>query len=433
MSIIRPFCALRPAHHVQAVAAVPYDVVNTEEARQLVQGHPFSFLNVSRPEIHAPDVLLKGAFPSSSEIYQFGLSHFNRLIEECPLIRDRTPSLYIYRLRMKFPDTGMHEQTGIAGCFSINEYDGEYDREHSGEHQSRSPHQIKKHERTRPDKEDDRTQHIMTLSAQTGPVFLTYPNVAAIQEALIQVQKRAPLYDFIASDGVEHTVWLAPQPEVFVHLFAQQVRTLYIADGHHRAAAASRARALHRDKNPMHRGDEEYNFMLGVAFSDQVVKILPYHRVIKTWSALNGRAFLQRLHEIYEVNPTTEPIPPRNQFGMFMKMPESAEPKWFRLKPKTDFMPRELDASFLQRTLLEPLLDIQDPRTDKRIDFVGGIRGTGEHEKMILKQKAVLAFTLAATRITDLIETADRNEIMPPKSTWFEPKLRDGILCHCIG
>ena len=406
MPLIRPFRALRPDfRRAPDVSAVPYDVVNQEEAHHLAQNNPWSFLHVSRPEIDLP-----AETPIySNAVYQKAATAFESLIQECPFIEETQPALYLYRLRM-----GSHEQTGIVGTFSIDDYVGG---------------KIKKHERTRPDKEDDRTRHILELKAQTGPVFLTYRSIPEMNLEVKKVKDSAPLYDFTSPDHISHTLWLIPHPESLIQLFEQKVSALYIADGHHRAAAASRVRTELARQNPTHRGDEPYNFMLAVAFPDDQLQIFPYHRLIKELSPLSATHFLEKVRGIFEVTQEHQAPPQliRGEFGMFL------ERQWYRLKAPGDLKKEfELDATLLQEVLLGPILGIQDPRTDQRIEFVGGIRGTIELENKVNSGVAAVAFALYPTSLSDVMQVSDRGEIMPPKSTWFEPKLRDGLFCYSL-
>lgn len=407
MSRIRPFRALRPpVARAAEVSAVPYDVVNSEEAAALAQGNPWSFLHVSRPEIDLPP----GTDLHADEVYAKARENFDRLIRECPLERDGEPSLYLYRLRM-----GEHEQTGLVACCSIDEYDTD---------------RIKKHERTRRDKEDDRTRHLVTLGAQTGLVFLTYRDVAAVDALVDAVTAGTPLYDFVAPDGIAHTMWRVPEPQRFVEAF-EAVPDLYVADGHHRSASASRARAQMRDANPNHTGDEDYNSVLAVVFPAGQLRILPYNRVVKDLNGQSPEAFLAAVRERFDVVEGASAEPARGSFAMYLGG------RWYGLTPPAGSVDRtdpiaSLDVSVLQDRLLAPVLAVEDPRTDSRIDFVGGIRGTAELVRLVDSGKAAVAFSLHPTTLDDLMRIADAGEIMPPKSTWFEPKLRDGLVCHTI-
>lgn len=410
MALIKPFRALRPQpERAAAVAAVPYDVVNTAEARALAAGNPYSFLRVSRPEIELPadtDIY-------SDAVYEQASVAFDRLINEAPLVIEDEPRLYLYRLTM-----GEHAQTGlVAGC-SVDEYDNNL---------------ILKHEFTRQDKEDDRTRHILTLRAQTGPVFLTYRKSANVDSLAAQVMQAAPFFDFTAADGVQHTIWRVPVELIpsFTDAFAA-VPQLYIADGHHRAKSASRARETLRAGNPHHTGSEEYNFFQCVLFPDDQVRILPYNRVVKDLNGHTPETLLALLRDSFEITPDAAPAPAeRGAFAMYLAG------RWYGLKLNSEttkpLTPVDrLDVSILQNKLLAPVLGIQDQRTDKRIDFVGGIRGTAELERLVNEGYAAAAFSLYATTLDDLMAVSDVGEIMPPKSTWFEPKLRDGLLSHLI-
>ncbi|MCC6744168.1 MAG: DUF1015 domain-containing protein [Acidobacteria bacterium] len=407
MARIRAFRALRPpVERAADVSAVPYDVVNSEEAAALARGNRWSFLHVSRPEIDLP----AGTDLYSDAVYAKARENFDSLVAGCPLERDPEPSLYLYRLRM-----GDHEQTGLVACCSVDEYDED---------------RIKKHERTRRDKEDDRTRHLVTLGAQTGLVFLTYRGQAAIDGLVAEVTATTPLYDFLAPDGIAHTLWRIPEPDRFVEAFSN-VPDLYVADGHHRSASASRARAQLRDANPGHTGEEDYNFVLAVVFPAGQLRILPYNRVVKDLNGHTKDEFLAALGERFEVAPGASPDPARGSFSMYL------DGSWFGLTPPDGSVDRSdpiasLDVSVLQDRVLSPLLGVEDPRTDKRIDFVGGIRGTAELVRLVDSGKAAVAFSLHPTTLDDLMRIADAGEIMPPKSTWFEPKLRDGLVCHTI-
>ncbi|HKP35782.1 MAG TPA: DUF1015 family protein [Pyrinomonadaceae bacterium] len=408
MATIRPFSALRPhAERAPQVAAVPYDVVNTEEARALASGNPWSFLHVSRPEIDLPD----GTPIYDDEVYAKAQTNFEKLRDECPLENTDEPSLYLYRLIM-----GNHEQIGVVACCSVDEYDKDI---------------IRKHERTRRDKEDDRTRHILVLRAQTGPVFLTYRGQPDIDALVADARKDKPLYDFVANDDIRHTIWRVPDAQPLVQAFAK-VPYLYIADGHHRAASASRARGELKEHGFAFIGNEEYNFFQCVLFPDSQLKILPYNRIVRDLNGLSREDFLNRVRENFVLTDNASPSPkaPGN-WSMYL------DGKWLGLTLRDDAtkpsgVVESLDVSVLQDRLLDPILGIKDVRTDKRIDFVGGIRGTQELESLVHSGKAAVAFSLYPTTIDDLLRVSDANQIMPPKSTWFEPKLRDGLLSHEI-
>ncbi len=408
MAIIRPFRALRPpVNHASEVASVPYDVVNTEEARALAAGNPFSFLHVSRPEIDLPD----GTDIYSDTVYRKAASNFEDLIQRCPFQVEDVPGLYLYRVIM-----GEHEQIGLAACCSIDEYDNDL---------------IRKHERTRRDKEDDRTRHMLVLKAQTGPVFLTYRARREIDAMVMETMVGPALYDFTATDDIRHTIWHVPDAVRYVNAF-RSVPLLYIADGHHRAASASRARAELKQQSYGHTGDEEYNFFLAVIFPDEQLRILPYNRVVRDLNGMTKDEFLNRVKEKFEVTEHGDPQPAnRGNWSMYL------DGTWYSLKlaadaPQPVGTVASLDVSVLQERLLDPILGIKDVRTDKRIDFVGGLRGTLELERLVNEGKAAVAFSLFPTTIEELLLVSDAGKIMPPKSTWFEPKLRDGLLIHTI-
>jgi uncharacterized protein (DUF1015 family) len=410
VAIIKPFRALRPRPERAAeVAAVPYDVVNTEEARALAGDNPLSFLRVSRPEIELPE----GVDVYADEVYAKAAANFDRLIEQAPLIIEDEPCFYFYRLVMSG-----RTQTGLVACCSVDEYDKDT---------------IRKHERTRKDKEDDRTRHMLALGAQTGPVFLTYRPSAAVKELARSVISTAPLFDFVAPDDIAHTIWRAPAEmnQALIEAFGQ-IPQLYIADGHHRAKSASRARETLRAKNIAHTGGEEYNFFQCVIFPSDELHILPYNRVVKDLNHYSPEDLLKEIETEFDVAPDADPRPAKhNHFSMYLNG------RWYGLKLKGEVTKRikmsdRLDVSVLQNELLAPILGIQDVRTDKRIDFIGGVRGTQELERLVDSGRFAVAFSLYPTTIDELMEISDAGEIMPPKSTWFEPKLRDGLLSHLI-
>lgn len=408
VAVIRPFSALRPdAARVSEVASVPYDVVNTEEARALAAKNPLSFLHVSRPEIDLPE----GTDTHSDPVYRQAVENFNKLIKECPLVTEAAPSLYLYRLIM-----GDHEQIGVVACCSIDEYDQDL---------------IRKHERTRRDKEDDRTRHMLVLRAQTGPVFLTYRASRDIDTMVMETMMTKAIFDFTADDGVQHTVWHVPDAVRFVHAF-REIPFLYIADGHHRAASAARARTELKEQSFGHTGDEEYNFVLAVIFPDDQVQILSYNRAVRDLNGLSTSEFLAALRKSFEVKENGSSTPEsRGQWGMYL------DGSWYTLTLRSGAASppgtvASLDVSILQDRVLDPILGIKDVRTDKRIDFVGGVRGSEELKRLVDEGKAAVAFSLYPTTMEDLLRVSDAGEIMPPKSTWFEPKLRDGILIHNI-
>jgi uncharacterized protein (DUF1015 family) len=398
MSAIYPFAALRPTPKAAPdVASVPYDVVNSDEARVLAEGNVLSFLHVSRPEID----LAANANPHSDAAYDQAANAFASLRDQAPLVVEDVPSFYVYRLRM-----GSHVQCGVAACFSIDEYDRDL---------------IKKHEKTRPDKEDDRTRHMLAISAQTGPVFLTYRNSRKVDEVVDRVVRTDALFDFVAPDGVRHEVWQVPPNENqdIVDAFAK-IDALYIADGHHRAASAARTRRSLATK-----GAGEHDRVLAVAFPDDQVQVLPYNRVVKDLNGMTAESFLEALDKVAPTRKGQSPMPmQKGQVEMYL----SGE--WHTVHLKTPA--NGLDVDTLETTILQPVLGIKDVRTDKRIDFVGGIRGTQELERLVNSGAAAVAFSMYPVSVKDLMRIADAGGIMPPKSTWFEPKLRDGLLSHLI-
>jgi len=411
MAIIKPFKALRPEKNVaHLVASVPYDVVSREEAFELAEGNPISFLRVTRSEIELPP----NVNPYSKEVYELAKKNLELITQKAPLIQDQNDRFYLYQLTM-----GDQIQTGIAATFAVDDYDNNV---------------ILKHEKTRKEKEDDRTNHILTTSAQTGPVFLTYRDVKSINDLVDKIKMEvAPIYDFIAKDGVQHKVWIVPEDyNQFIIDEIKKVDKIYIADGHHRAASASRVRSIKREQNPNHRGDEEYNFFLAVLFPASQLRILPYNRVVFSLNNLSEEEFLEKIKTNFNLSEVnySEPKQRRN-ICMYLRK------KWYLLTPNENVKEgssygENLDVSILQNYLLRPILGIDDPRTNKNIDFVGGIRGTKELERLVDSGKAAVAFSMYPVTIEDLMNISDAGEIMPPKSTWFEPKLRDGLLIHLI-
>lgn len=403
MAIIRPFQAVRPRPDTAAaVAAVPYDVVNREEAERLAEGNPHSFLHVSRSEID----LAPGIDPYSDSVYEKAKANYAKLIDEGVLITEDEPSLYAYQIR-----SGNHTQVGLAAAFSVDEYDAG---------------KILKHEKTRKDKEDDRTRHILTLRAQTGPVLLTFRPLPAIDRLLQEAVQGTPLYSVKADDGVEHTLWKVADPGAWVQAFAE-VPALYIADGHHRAAGASRARAELR-KNPGWTGQEAGNFFLAVAFPTSQLRILPYDRLVKDLNGMSAQELRAKLHPWIGAKEKPDR---RGHCSMYL------EGQWLNVdmtewaEMATSPVGR-LDVALLQEHVLERHLGIGDPRTDKRIDFVGGGDATGRLARMVDEGKAAVAFSMHPTSLDQLLEISDAGEIMPPKSTWFDPKLRDAMVIHSI-
>ena len=410
MATLHPFRALRPnADSAARIAAVPYDVVSTDEARALAEGNPQSFLRVSRAELE----LCAGDDPYSGAVYQRAADNFASLRTSALILEDE-PSVYLYRLQM-----GSHIQTGHAACFSIDEYDRDI---------------IKKHERTRRDKEDDRTRHMLALGAQTGPVFLTYRASAEIDRVAVAVTKGDPIIDFTAPDRVRHTLWRVGGAERDALVAAVgRIPALYIADGHHRAASAARARTEMRDRKlpGTSLGDGAgASTMLAVAFPHDQVQILSYNRTVKDLGGRSADEFLAAVRERFDLTPGAGTPAMRGDIAMYFNR------VWHTLRPRVAPDSKDpigsLDVSVLQEGLLAPVLKIADVRTDKRIDFVGGARGIKALEQAVDSGKAAVAFSLFPVSVADLMAVSDAGEIMPPKSTWFEPKLRDGLLIHVI-
>jgi uncharacterized protein (DUF1015 family) len=405
---LHPFRAVRPVPQLaERVAAVPYDVVNRAEAAALAEGNPYSFLHVGRSDIDLP----ADVDPHDPRIYARAREALDRLQAEGTLIREATPSLYLYRQVMDG-----RAQTGIVGCVHIDDYEHDI---------------IRKHEKTRPDKEDDRTRHVLTLRANAEPVFLTYRGRPEIEALTAPLLATPPLYDFTAPDGVRHTAWRITDPGPFLEAF-RGVPHAYVADGHHRSASAWRAGRELRNAPVQHRGDGEYNWFLAVLFPAEQLRILPYNRVVRDLGNLEPSDVLARLSRLGHLVPTDEPAPTRPaSFGIFVKN------AWYRLDLDEATIDRtdpigSLDVSLLQERVLGPILGIGDPRTDKRIDFVGGIRGTAELERRVRSGEMAIAFSLYPTTLDQLMAVSDTGQIMPPKSTWFEPKLRSGLFVHTL-
>ena len=409
MSTLHPFKGFRPTKELcSKVAALPYDVMSSAEAREMVKGDPYSFLHVDRAEIDLPE----DTDIYSEEVYKKAADNLNSMIEKGIYIQDREPVLYVYRLTMDG-----RSQTGLVGCSAIDEYiNGS----------------IKKHELTRADKEQDRINHVDYCNANTGPIFLTYHAKDEIDNLIAEVTKAQPEYDFVSEDGVGHTVWVINDKAVIdslVELFAG-VDSLYIADGHHRNASAVKVGIKRREALGEYKGDEEFNFYLSVLFPDNQLHIMDYNRVVKDLNGMTEDEFMKKLSEIFDITPVNGVCKPEkaHTFGMYMGG------KWYLLSAKDSILSNDpvegLDVSVLQNHVLAPMLGIGDPRTDKRIDFVGGIRGLGELEKRVNSGEMTVAFAMYPTSMAELMAIADSGRIMPPKSTWFEPKLRSGIFVH---
>jgi len=411
-TLVRPFRGLRPAPGRAAdVAAPPYDVLNTAEARQRAADRPFSFLHVSKPEIDLPD----DTDPYAPEVYARGAENLRRMIDDGVLIRDDRPAYYVYRLRMDD-----HTQTGIALAASVAEYDR---------------NRIRKHEFTRPKKEDDRVRQITALQAQTGPVLLAYRQSSAVKSILERASAGRPDYDLVADDGIGHSLWVVTDQAMIDDLTRHfdAMEALYIADGHHRSASASRVAAARRAANPQHTGEEDYNYFLCVAFPDDEMQILDYNRVIRDLNGHSTAELLELIGERFTLLPCDTPCRPvrTGQFGLYI------DGRWFRLDIRPELIPVDdpvasLDVSLLQDQLIEPLLGIADQRTDERIDFVGGIRGLEELARRVDSGEMAMALSLFPTGMGALMAVADAGQVMPPKSTWFEPKLADGLVSHVL-
>lgn len=408
MAIVKPFKALRPVpDKARNVSCVPYDIVSEAEVREIVAANPDSFLRVTRPDADFDE----GTAPQQAEALKRAQEHLDRFIRENILSRESGPCLYVYRLTSE-----SHSQTGIVGCCSLDDYDAGV---------------IKKHEKTRPDKVRDRTDHMLSLKAQTGLIFLAFRNTDTISQLIAQTVSGEPLYDFVCSKGVHQTVWRVRETESFVGAFAR-VRAIYVADGHHRAESAALARNEMRANNPDHTGTEEYNFVMAGIFPAEDLHILAYNRVVKDLNGLTDEVFLEKLRQSFIVSETGE-REPRNRGEFCMYLGE----KWYSLRFAVNYI-REpdpldrLDVQILQQYVLQPILGIDDPRTNERITFVGGGRGIDELEQLVDSGGSRVAFSLFPTTMEDLFAVSDMGEIMPPKSTWFEPKLKDGLFVHLI-
>ena len=403
---LNPFRALRPPPEIAAqVACVPYDVVNREEAASLAAGNPRSFLHVARPDIDLP----ASTDPYDASVYAQGRTALDGFLRDGTLVRDADSTVYVYRQEMDG-----RGQTGVVASVHVDDYENDI---------------IRKHEKTRKDKEDDRTRHVLTLDANAEPVFLAYRPSVAINADVAAVVKGRALYDFVAPDGVRHIVWKVTDPSPLLQHFAQ-VPLAYVADGHHRSASAWRAGQERRKANPRHTGNEEYNWFLAVLFPSDDLAILPYNRVVTSLNGNTPAAFRDRLALLGRLEAVTDSRPPRpGSFAFFL------EGRWWLLTMDESTIDRRdpiksLDVSLLQERVLGPILGITDPRTDKRIDFVGGIRGASELERRVTNGEMVLGISMFPTTMEQLLAVSDAGAIMPPKSTWFEPKLRSGLFVH---
>jgi uncharacterized protein (DUF1015 family) len=412
MAIIKPFRALRPPKNLAAsVSALPYDVMNVAEACAMAANNPNSFLHISRPEIDLPT----DVDPHDDAVYQQGTVNLKEFICSGVLTQDLHDCFYVYRQRM-----GEINQTGLVVCASVDDYQ-------SGV--------IKKHEHTRHDKEEDRVRHIDCLDANDEPVFYISASCAEVEGIIEGVTNGPPEYDFVSDDGVGHSAWIIANQTLIDHLIVlfTAIPRLYVADGHHRSAAASRVRDLRRDNNPAHGGSEEYNTFLTVIFPENQLNIMPYNRAVKDLNGHSAAEFIALLGKYFTLTSSPIPVAPaaRHEFGMYLNG------CWYLLDTLPHLVNEQdtvgrLDVSILQNNLLSPLLGIDDPRTDQRIHFVGGIRGTDELVKLVDSGEYAVAFSLHPTSIRELIELSDQDQIMPPKSTWFEPKLRSGLFVHLL-
>lgn len=413
MAVIRPFRAIRPAQGLaEQTAALPYDVYNRQEAKEAVKDAPLSFLRIDRAETCFDD----SVDTYDARVYEKARELLAEQIQDGVYVTEEKPCYYLYELVMDG-----RSQTGIVGCASIDDYERGV---------------IKKHENTRADKEEDRIRHVDALNAQTGPIFLAYRDRDDLHEVVLRQKKNAPLYDFTSEDGISHKVYRVEGEEDtgrIRDLFAG-MEQIYIADGHHRCASAVKVGQKRRREHPGYTGEEEFNYFLSVLFPDSELKILDYNRVVRDLNGLTEEAFLEKISECFSVECTgKEAVRParKGQFGMYLGG------RWYCLSAKNTDAGKKtnpvegLDVSLLQDTLLGPVLGIKDPKTDKRIDFVGGIRGLSELERRVHTDMAV-AFSLYPTSIAELFAVADAGLLMPPKSTWFEPKLRSGLFIHSI-
>lgn len=412
MSDIRPFCAVRPNEiFVSKIAALPYDVYTRKEAKKEVEKNPLSFLKIDRPETMFPDEMDMYA----PKVYQKARKVLEEMIEKGEFIQDETPCYYLYELTRNG-----HRQTGIVACASIDDY-------FNGT--------IKKHENTREEKEQDRIRHVDTLDTQTGPIFLAYRFDTVLKEIIEETKRKTPVYDFISEDKITHRVWVIDESEMMerIQQCFVKINKIYIADGHHRAASAIKVGCKRRKEHPGYTGEEEFNYFLCTLFAEEELEILDYNRVVKDLNGLSEIEFLEKIKESFEVEEAEEsPYAPKQkkEFGMYLGK------KWYKLQIKkeqvSDDVVESLDVSILQNKLLKPILGIKEPGKDNRIIFVGGIRGLKELEHCV-ENGFQVAFSMYPTSMQELFSVADAGRLMPPKSTWFEPKLRSGLFLHKIG
>lgn len=409
MAIIRPFKAIRPIKELgEKIAALPYDVMNSDEARERVKDNPYSFLHVDKAEVDLPEEI----DVYDDRVYEKAKENLDKMIDDGLYIEDTKPNYYIYRQVMNG-----RSQTGLVACASIDDYTNNI---------------IKKHELTREEKEIDRINHVYKCEAHTGPIFLTYRENKNISNIVNEWVKKEPIYDFKADDGIIHTVWIIDDEGTVNRLqdLFKTVKYLYIADGHHRSASAVKVGHIKRAEKESYTGEEEFNFFLSISYPDSELEVLDYNRTVKDLNGLSKDDFLSKVKENFEVVESKEQVKPKGKhtFGMYL------EDQWYLLKAKNGiFNPDDpvdrLDVSILQNSLLKPILGIDDPRKSKRIKFIGGIRGLNELERRA-KTDMKISFSMYPTTIEDIMAIADSGEIMPPKSTWFEPKPRSGLFIH---
>ncbi len=417
MSVVKPFRGVRPAKGLEEkVAAVPYDVVNFEEAREIALPNPCSFLHIEKSEID----LDPGLHMHDRKIFEKAKENLKKFIAEGTMIRDEKKCYYIYRQIMPIGDK-LHSQTGLLAGASVEEYEKDL---------------IKKHEHTRKDKEEERTLHVDTANANTGPVFLAYKQRKSIDDIVENITGQNPDYDFTATDGIRHTLWVVSDEKTINNIADEfkKIDCLYVADGHHRSAAATRVAQRRRSENPHHTGEEEYNFFLSVIFPANQLYIMDYNRAVKNLAGNTPEEFMEKISEKFDIEKVgKEPYKPESlhTFGMYL------EGSWFKLSAKKGTYPEEdpvasLDVAILQENLLEPILGIKNPREDKNIDFIGGMRGLKELVKLVDSGKFKVSFAMYPTSMEQLMKVADQGKVMPPKSTWFEPKLRSGMVVHLL-
>lgn len=412
MAVFKPFKAFRPAQgKASEIAALPYDVMNSKEAREMVKDKPLSFLHVGKPEVDLPeDINLY-----SDEVYAKGKENLHKLIDTGNLVQDTENYFYLYKQTMDG-----REQYGLVGCASVDDYWKDV---------------IKKHEKTRKLKEEDRCNHVRVTNAHTGPIFLTYRDLDIINDIVDSVTKVDPVEDFVSEDGIGHAYWVIKDRDIInkIEMNLAAVGNFYVADGHHRSAAAAIVGKERQDANSAHKGDEEYNYFLAVLFPASHLHIMDYNRVVKDIKNMTKEEFISKIKDKFDVEKVSSQHSPskKGEFGLYI------DNEWYKLNIKPEFVKEDdpvesLDVAILQKYILDEMLDIQDPRTDDRIDFVGGIRGLDGLEKRVNSGEMRFAVSMYPTSIEELMNIADAGEIMPPKSTWFEPKLRDGLFVHFL-